>query len=178
MFENGTALGCQAGSCLANVAPGGLVITLDNPANLVGGYLYKSGYVDVGYYDAVGALVGSGLTISIDNGVGVYFFFDFESLNDPIKTILIDAGSGPGPPYNLDNFTTEIVTPLPAALPLFTTGLGALGLFGWRRKRKNSAALATGGAMRASLPHPSAARAIKKAPAEGAFAGGSGSCCF
>jgi len=26
-------------------------------------------------------------------------------------------------------------TPLPAALPLFATGLGALGLFGWRRKR-------------------------------------------
>jgi hypothetical protein len=26
-------------------------------------------------------------------------------------------------------------TPLPAALPLFTAGLGALGLLGWRRKR-------------------------------------------
>ena len=30
--------------------------------------------------------------------------------------------------------------PLPAALPLFATGLGALGLFGWRRKRKAIAA--------------------------------------
>jgi hypothetical protein len=29
-------------------------------------------------------------------------------------------------------------TPLPAALPLFATGLGALGLLGWRRKRKNA----------------------------------------
>jgi hypothetical protein len=27
-------------------------------------------------------------------------------------------------------------TPLPAALPLFATGLGAIGLFGWRRKRR------------------------------------------
>jgi hypothetical protein len=27
-------------------------------------------------------------------------------------------------------------TPLPAALPLFATGLGGLGLLGWRRKRK------------------------------------------
>jgi hypothetical protein len=28
------------------------------------------------------------------------------------------------------------VTPIPAALPLFATGLGAIGLFGWRRRRK------------------------------------------
>jgi len=34
-------------------------------------------------------------------------------------------------------FTAE--TPLPAALPLFATGLGALGLLGWRRKRKAAA---------------------------------------
>ena len=32
----------------------------------------------------------------------------------------------------------ELVTPLPAALPLFATGLGALGLFAWRRKRKQT----------------------------------------
>ena len=33
--------------------------------------------------------------------------------------------------------TVSIVpTPLPAALPLFATGLGALGLLAWRRKRK------------------------------------------
>ena len=30
-------------------------------------------------------------------------------------------------------------TPLPAALPLFATGLGALGALGWRRKRKAAA---------------------------------------
>jgi len=33
-------------------------------------------------------------------------------------------------------------TPLPAALPLFVTGLGALGLLGWRRKRKAAAQVA------------------------------------
>jgi hypothetical protein len=32
-------------------------------------------------------------------------------------------------------------TPLPAALPLFASGLGALGLLGWRRKRKARASL-------------------------------------
>jgi hypothetical protein len=41
---------------------------------------------------------------------------------------------------DIDNlqFTTT-VTPLPAALPLFATGLGVLGLLGWRRKRKAKA---------------------------------------
>jgi hypothetical protein len=33
-------------------------------------------------------------------------------------------------------------TPLPAALPLFAGGLGALAALGWRRKRKNAAAIA------------------------------------
>jgi hypothetical protein len=33
-------------------------------------------------------------------------------------------------------------TPLPATLPLFASGLGALGLLGWRRKRKNAATIA------------------------------------
>jgi hypothetical protein len=42
------------------------------------------------------------------------------------------------------SFTIEIeaTTPVPAALPLFATGIGALGLLGWRRKRKNTAAIA------------------------------------
>jgi hypothetical protein len=33
----------------------------------------------------------------------------------------------------------EATTPIPAALPLFATGLGALSLLGWRRKRKAQA---------------------------------------
>ena len=36
-------------------------------------------------------------------------------------------------------FTPFTPTPLPGALPLFATGFGALGLFGWRRKRKAAA---------------------------------------
>jgi hypothetical protein len=39
---------------------------------------------------------------------------------------------------NNDFVSSTAATPLPAALPLFTSGLGALGLIGWRRKRKAS----------------------------------------
>lgn len=39
-------------------------------------------------------------------------------------------------------WTVATTTPLPAALPLFATALGSLTLLGWRRKRKNAAALA------------------------------------
>lgn len=41
--------------------------------------------------------------------------------------------------FDTDNLiATAAATPLPAALPLFASGLGALGLFGWRKKRKNA----------------------------------------
>ena len=52
-----------------------------------------------------------------------------------------DIVGGTTPPtfnaaFSLDGVTA---TPLPATLPLFATGLGALGLLGWRRKRKSAA---------------------------------------
>ena len=45
--------------------------------------------------------------------------------------------------YFVEFSPTPNPVPLPGALPLFATGLGALGLLGWRRKRKASAAIAT-----------------------------------
>jgi len=40
---------------------------------------------------------------------------------------------------DLTGGTLTAVTPLPATLPLFATGLAGLGLLGWRRKRKAAA---------------------------------------
>ena len=40
----------------------------------------------------------------------------------------------------IDNVSLT-ATPLPAAFPLFATGLGAMGLLGWRRKRKPQVAV-------------------------------------
>ena len=42
-------------------------------------------------------------------------------------------------PGTWSSVTTPNETPLPAALPLFAGGLSALGLLGWRRKRKQVA---------------------------------------
>jgi hypothetical protein len=48
------------------------------------------------------------------------------------RGLINDLGSG--------NLTSEAAaTPLPATLPLFATGLGVMGLFGWRKKRKKAA---------------------------------------
>jgi hypothetical protein len=40
-----------------------------------------------------------------------------------------------GPTFNFSFQLEGDVVPLPATLPLFATGIGALGLLGWRRKR-------------------------------------------
>jgi hypothetical protein len=49
------------------------------------------------------------------------------------KSVLTTDGASPGDP-------NPGTTPVPAALPLFATGLGAMGLLGWRRKKKAATA--------------------------------------
>jgi hypothetical protein len=52
----------------------------------------------------------------------------------------IDAGSQQEPMALISTGTPVSTVPLPAALPLFARGLGALGPLGWRRKKKAIAA--------------------------------------
>jgi hypothetical protein len=80
--------------------------------------------------------------------------------NDSFTPVLLSAGTqsnwdqifvnpysfvtSAGVPLDANGFTWAIelqvaATPLPAALPLFATGLGALGLLGWRKKRRTAA---------------------------------------
>lgn len=54
---------------------------------------------------------------------------------------IINNGGGPTALRVEMTGTADTATPLPAALPLYATGLGVMGLLRWRRKRK--AALAT-----------------------------------
>jgi hypothetical protein len=80
---------------------------------------------------------------------------DFVARHDPFALSRISGlPLDPAPPDSLrfdhptwtnDTWTdpdpTVSSTPLPATLPLFATGLGALGLLCWRRKRKAHASV-------------------------------------
>ena len=69
------------------------------------------------------------------NGIVVSFNGDFATIST------YSNGSGPTAETSLRGewSLATSATPLPAALPLFATGLGALGLLARRRKRKNVA---------------------------------------
>jgi hypothetical protein len=67
----------------------------------------------------------------------VEFFTTFGELGTDVVTYDFMTSGGTSNIGTVDIAVTT--TPLPAALPLFAGGLGALGLFGWRRKRKAAA---------------------------------------
>ena len=72
----------------------------------------------------------------------------FAKISDSIFYAFFDDG-GAGPDKDFDDMVVRITasdvirtnqgsTPIPAALPLFATGLGGLGLLGWRRKKRTA----------------------------------------
>jgi hypothetical protein len=64
-----------------------------------------------------------------------------DIIDSLVITANIGATAANNNQLNIDNIvvTPTPATPLPATLPLFASGLGALGLLGWRRKRKAQA---------------------------------------
>jgi hypothetical protein len=105
---------------------------------------------------------GSPAVVSFDGGVmdivastspccGDGFVFLDSSLGGgmiAINTGLSFGGFGYNPPVTPDteifdaanwSLTAASETPLPASFPLLATGLGAMGMLGWRRKRKAAA---------------------------------------
>jgi hypothetical protein len=81
-----------------------------------GGYMQFVVNVGVDYVDFVNADPATGY-VAINANTNVYF-----STESGVQTIGVVSA-----------------VPLPAALPLFATGLSALGVLGWRRKRKADA---------------------------------------
>jgi hypothetical protein len=81
---------------------------------------------------------GCGTSVTWTIGTKHEFTSVFQVLNDPGSSynFVVVAGTG----FERAVWAADpVATPLPAALPLFATGLGALGLLGWRRKRKAQA---------------------------------------
>lgn len=75
-------------------------------------------------------VIGSWTSVVFSSSINA---FEFTSLQP--ECFGREGGTGtppPGPP--VCGLIPQ--TPLPAALPLFVTGLGAFGLLGWRRKKK------------------------------------------
>lgn len=61
----------------------------------------------------------------------------YNGLNGLWTLIYVEANGMPAVlDFEVTSGNDTANSPLPAALPLFATGLGVLGLFGWRRKRK------------------------------------------
>jgi hypothetical protein len=110
----------------------------------------------VSYYEWTGGPIAFTPSGSVDLSSGWTLLgtssavdFSFSTTLTPIEAVILSVPIGAGGPivipgvggYNVaEDFVVAFrTTPLPAALPLFVTGLGALGLLGWRRKRKAAA---------------------------------------
>lgn len=90
----------------------------------------------VGPVNSTGVLVG-GLTPSfIDGSPVLYVATLFGSLVGGNYFLRVSGVGGSEAAYGGPMSNT--VVPIPGALPLFATGLGAFGLLAWRRKRKTA----------------------------------------
>jgi PEP-CTERM motif-containing protein len=89
-----------------------------------------SGGISLQYCDATGNCLNQNLT--------VLHSFALMAFIDPGTS---STSSGVMESGTMIEIATAVPSsvPLPATLPFFATGLGVLGLLGWRRKRKNSA---------------------------------------
>jgi hypothetical protein len=126
---------------LANQAAASVQVT-SNPAGFgVGEYVgspfrnifdVNAGAITFVNFQSLGALNSTPAVICCSLGMG-NFGFNLASagLTNTAGVLLQDSAGL--------TFTLVAETPLPATLPLFATGLGALGLLGWRRKRKQAA---------------------------------------
>jgi hypothetical protein len=125
---------CRAGKCLFALDDS-VAFSFDAPINALGFYL------GAGNGAMFGVLVDSAFIGLISTPSSGYVFVGVYDLATPFSTVAL-----PGEPgiFDIDDVSYGALedtgpsnpVPLPPALPLFATGLGALGLFGWWRRRR------------------------------------------
>jgi hypothetical protein len=120
--------------------------TPQSGVGLVGGFFNAIGGTAITAYDINGNAIGS----IMNDKLGLEFLGLVTNDSSAVIAALLFSLVGP----ELAGFAVDDIrfgvgeqvivpgVPLPGALPLFATGLVALGLVGCRRKRKNSAAIA------------------------------------
>jgi hypothetical protein len=123
-----------------------ITVDLTNPASYVGftwGTPDANNTVEV--FDGANLLAtytGTSLNITqFHDTPGTGFFNVSAGSGEAITSLVLSTDTNN---FEVDNFAAiePTATPLPAALPLFASGIGGLGLLGWRRKRKARAVAA------------------------------------
>jgi len=107
------------------IGPAGLIIGRPGPGDL--------------YSNANGSIAANGPHNPFSD-LSATFLLDIAGLTatDTVTSAIFSFGTTDG----IDvTGVPSTATPLPGAFPLLATGLGALGLLGWRRKRKAQAVL-------------------------------------
>jgi hypothetical protein len=112
---------------------------------LTGTVTLTNGQIVEGSDDGSTLIIG-GVTLTPAGNAGAQGFslnnhITWNGGNGTFLFELIYGKSGFGPPAQVVVELPEnpAATPIPAALPLFATGIGGLGLLGWRRKRRAQA---------------------------------------
>lgn len=149
----------QGGTNTGDVSPSlGAVLTIGAKSFVFGGSFYaqifgsndgtSSGQTHIAAdsdLTSVTTLVQSS-TIAIPSSITGFFKYIVDPNTDSafgFFQIFDQDSNGTTGNLNIETLTVGTLseTPLPGALPLFATGLGAMGLLGWRRQRKIRAPL-------------------------------------
>ena len=148
----------ESGLGLNNDPKGNFEISLYNMVEIatnpnVGAYQFEMGSTTYGegwdVYGSNGNAASGSVTLTLLYSDGkdqnlhsltgyTYYYFTYDGAT-------VQSGQGDNVLLALfegSSITHSLTTPLPGTLPLFVSGLGGLGLMGWRRKRKKVAATA------------------------------------